>query len=294
MPTQIEWTEETWNPIRAKTDLGDRWNCRKVSPGCDHCYAERLNIRFGGTPYQAVDVPDAKVREWSRLDEKALQKPLRMRRARRIFVCSMSDLFGEWVPSAWIQEMWLVMTQQARHHTYQILTKRPKRMRDWTIAKASVMGWPVDEVWPDNVWLGTSIESQEYAWRLNYLSETPAKVRFVSVEPLLGPVDLRGIGIFPDWVIVGGESGGPLERQLTEPCFCCGHYPHDGMVQPLVCSDCGGTHWEPRLEAYEWVSDLRDQTKEAGSAFLFKQWGGRTPKAGGRLLDGRTWDEYPA
>jgi protein gp37 len=235
----IEWTDATWNPVTG---------CSKVSPGCAHCYAETLSLRYGWSrlPWTAENAAANVVLHPDRLDQ-----PLRWRRPRMVFVNSMSDLFHERVPSDFRRQVWSVM-DRARRHTYQILTKRPELMRAWVLANQDV----TIPVLP-NAWLGTSIENNRWAHRADDVRDTLAAVRFISAEPLLGPLDrldLTGI----DWLIVGGESG-PRHRPM----------------------DPG------------WVRDLRDQAVAAGVAFFFKQWGGRTPKAGGRLLDGRTWDEYP-
>jgi protein gp37 len=256
----IEWTDATWNPFRGFNE--NRWMCRKVSPGCDQCYASRLNQRFGGRAYPTEAEVNADPAGWrgARLDEKALSQPLHWRQPRMIFVCSMTDLFGEWVPDEWIDRVFSVMALSPQH-TYQVLTKRPKRMAG--VIDRLGIGYGrhplyADE-WPlPNVWLGTSIELDRYAWRASSLRAAPAAVRFISAEPLLGPLpslNLDGIS----WLITGGESGR-------------GHRPCDE----------------------DWVRDLRDHCQSAGVAFFHKQWGGLTPKAGGRLLDGRTWDEFPA
>jgi protein gp37 len=223
--------------------------CRKISPGCDNCYASSMNYRFGGQEYKFEGARVGEVR----LDEKALQTPLTWKEPRRVFVCSMTDLFGEWVPDAWIERMFAVM-HLASQHQFQVLTKRPSRMREYL---ARIPMHPTSDAPLPNVWLGTSIELDRFTWRANVLRECPAAVRFVSAEPLLGPLpslDLTGIS----WLIAGGESG-------------VGHRP---------C--------EP-----DWVGDLRDRSMAAGTAFFFKQWGGRTHAAAGRMLDGRTWDDYP-
>lgn len=230
----IEWTEATWNPVTG---------CTKVSPGCDHCYAETFAERFRGVaghPYeQGFDL-----RFWpERLDH-----PKRWQKPRVVFVNSMSDLFHQRVPVSYVDRVFETIRATPRH-TYQLLTKRPGKM-------ASV----VRRLQPDplpNLWLGTSIENDDYVARADQVRATPAAVRFLSLEPLLGPVpslDLDGI----DWVIVGGESG--------------------HRARPM----------EPG-----WVTAIRDACATTGVAFFFKQWGGRTPKAGGRLLEGRTWDEMP-
>jgi protein gp37 len=245
--------------------------CVEVSPGCDHCYARRFAERFRGVvghPYeQGFDV---------RLWPERLHAPLRWRRPRRVFVNSMSDLFQDAIPGAFVLDVFAAMAA-APQHVFQVLTKRPGRMASVTNALAGEQVWERAETlfgacdvsgsWPlPNVWLGTSVEDQRWARiRIPQLVKASASVRFLSCEPLLGPVELidapagagrAGPGY--DWVIVGGESG-----------------PGARPIDP------------------SWVRDLRDQCQDLGVAFFFKQWGGRTPKAGGRDLDGRTWDEYP-
>ena len=237
----IEWTDATWNPVTG---------CSKVSPGCAHCYAERLSLRFrtSTAPWTQANALENVV-----LHEDRLTVPLAWRQPRMIFVNSMSDLFHELVPDAFIGRVFETMSQ-AQRHTFQILTKRPERMRSWFEGPGA--SW-ADEVLP-NVWLGTSIENDRWVRRADELRACQAEVRFISAEPLLGPLpslDLSDI----DWLIVGGESG-PIHR-------------------PVEVS---------------WVTDLRERAVEARVAFFFKQWGGRTPKSGGRELDGRTWDELPS
>jgi protein gp37 len=229
----IEWTDATWNPVTG---------CTKISPGCKHCYAERLAIRLqamGNRRYtngfQVTLHPDQ------------LSLPLRWRKPLRVFVNSMSDLFHEAVPEDFIRKVFDVMVQSP-HHQFQVLTKRSKRLAKL----ASRLPWRA------NIWQGVSVENARYTWRVADLVTVPASVRFLSVEPLLGPIPrlpLDGIS----WVIVGGESGP-------------GHRPIDPA----------------------WVRDIRDQCDRAGVALFFKQWGGPTPKAGGRTLDGRTWDAMPS
>lgn len=235
----IEWTDATWNPVTG---------CSKVSPGCANCYAETLSLRFG---WSAKPWTPANAAENVILHPERLLLPTRWRQPRRVFVNSMSDLFHELVPDPYIRQVFEVMAQCPRHE-FQVLSKRPERMRE------------LHRLWTDrhgilsNVWLGTSIENDRWVGRANDLRATPAAVRFISAEPLLGPLpslDLTGV----DWLIVGGESG-------------IRHRP---------------------IEA-DWVRDLRDRAVDAGVAFFFKQWGGRTPKTHGRELDGRTWDQYPA
>lgn len=232
----IEWTDATWNPVTG---------CSRVSEGCDNCYAEALSLRYGWSvkPWLPENAEENVV-----LHPERLERPIKWRKPRMVFVNSMSDLFHPRVPTDFIRAVFGIM-ECCPQHTFQVLTKRPKRMRDWCRAYQ-----------PDplpNVWLGTSIESGEYVDRADMLRQVPAAVRFISAEPLLGrlagALDLSEI----NWLIVGGESG-PHHR----PC------------------------------RYEWVRDLRDYCPPS-TAFFFKQWGGRTPKAGGRELDGRTWDEMP-
>lgn len=322
--TTIEWTDATWNPLRGTKG---KWSCVKISEGCAHCYAERFNVRQGGPEYRVG--ADA-----ARLDEAMLTLPLRWNRPRRVFVCSMTDAFGEWVPDDWLLAMFAVM-YLAGQHTFQVLTKRTERMQkfmasvrpehllddgvaamkrlglgfqraDKLYGRGPARGWP-----PDNLWLGVSVEDQVRAdERIPWLLQTPAAVRFLSVEPLLGPVDISRF-LVPrwtnpgesldvqqraahyrngpmrriDWVIVGGESGGPPERALVEKAqdFTLGsNYEAKGRWA-----------WQPKAEALEWVRSLRDQCVTAGVPFFFKQWGGPTQKSGGRLLDGKVWDQFP-
>lgn len=248
--TAIEWADATWNPLKISTH---RWYCEKISPGCDNCYASTFNRRMGGEHYPTVGQG---TRASVELSEKVLLDPQSWRKPRRVFVCSMTDLFGEWVSTVQIATVYQAMLL-APQHDFLVLTKRAKRMRDVLDA---VRAWftAMGQPWPlPNVWHGVTVESDEYAWRANYLREIPSAVRFISAEPLLSglpSLDLAGI----DWLISGGESG-----HGARPCDV------------------------------EWVRDLRDRCNAQGTAFFHKQWGGRTPKANGRLLDGRTWDEFP-
>jgi protein gp37 len=237
----IEWTEATWNPTTG---------CDRTSPGCDNCYALRLAGRLkvmGQAKYAKDGDPRTSGPGFGlSLHPSALEQPLRWRQPRLIFVNSMSDLFHQRVPLGYIRDV-LSVIASTPHHTYQVLTKRSKRLA--TVA---------DQLeWPANLWMGVSVETARYRFRVDHLRSVPAAVRFLSCEPLLGPlgqIDLSGIG----WIIAGGESG-PEARPMLLP----------------------------------WVTDLRDQCRNAAVPFFFKQWGGRTPKAGGRELDGRTWDEMP-
>lgn len=232
--SDIEWTDATWNPLRG---------CDKVSPGCKHCYAETLAERFRGVPghpfEQGFDL---------RLVPEALDLPLRWRTPKRIFVNSMSDLFHDDVPDDYIARVFDVMCRARHHRAFQVLTKRATRLR----AIAPRLPWPA------NVWIGVSVESDRYTSRIHELASVrQAAVRFLSVEPLLGPIlDLPLDGI--NWVIVGGESGR------------------------------GARPMDPA-----WVCDIRDQCLAVGVPFFFKQWGGVHKSRTGRLLDGRTWDEMP-
>lgn len=237
----IEWTEATWNPTTG---------CDKISAGCDHCYALTLAKRLkamGHPKYQADGDPRTSGPGFAlTVHPEALRLPYRWRSPRTVFVNSMSDLFHAKVPKTFIHEVFAVMADTPRH-TYQVLTKRSRRVR--LLAEQLP--------WPDNIWMGVSLEDATQIRRIDDLRSVPAAVRFLSIEPLLGPLptlDLAGIG----WVIVGGESGP-------------GHRPMDPG----------------------WVRDVRNQCLSAHVPFFFKQWGGATPKAGGRSLDGRLWDEMP-
>lgn len=228
----IEWTDSTWNPVTG---------CNKVSPGCKHCYAEVFAERWRGIPghpyEQGFDL---------RLWPERLDLPLSWKKARTIFVNSMSDLFHDRVPLPFIQRVFQTM-ENASWHTFQILTKRSERLA----------GLAAELIWPPNVWMGVSVETAKYLWRADDLRKVPAAVRFLSLEPLLGPLgalDLSGI----HWVIVGGESG---------PC-----------ARPMDAA---------------WVRGIRKECRRQGVPFFFKQWGGVHRKKNGRLLDGRTWDEMP-
>lgn len=240
--TGIQWTEVTWNPTTG---------CDRVSAGCDHCYALTLarRLKAMGVPkYQSDGDPRTSGPGFAvRVHRVALDEPYRWRTPRTVFVNSMSDLFHARVPLGFVRDVFDVIADTPQH-TYQVLTKRSARMRK-----------VADKLcWPGNLWMGVSVESAEVFRRIDDLREVSAAVRFLSCEPLLGPldgIDLRGIG----WVIAGGESG-PNYRPM-------------------------------RLE---WARAIRDAARDAGVPFFFKQWGGRTPKALGRELDGVVWDEMPA
>ena len=230
--SKIEWTEASWNPVTG---------CSEVSSGCRHCYARTMAHRL-----KAMGQPNYRRGFEVTLHEHMLDRPLGWRKPKVIFVNSMSDLFHEDVPMEFIQRVFDVM-RRAHWHQFQVLTKRSARL-------AELSG---DLGWPSNVWMGVSVENDNYTDRIDHLRRTGAQVKFLSLEPLLGPVpnlDLEGIA----WVIVGGESG-PRARPMRE----------------------------------EWVTDIRDQCQAADVAFFFKQWGGVRKKLAGRELEGRTWDEMP-
>lgn len=198
----IAWTDASWNPLRGTKG---KWFCTKVSPGCKNCYAESMNIRFSGSK-----IPYVHGKDRIRLDEKTLQDPLCWRKPRRIFTCSMSDLFHENVLFSWVDEVFKVMAR-AERHTFQVLTKRPERMAEWArrwddrVTVAKIERFP-------NIWMGTSVENQEnLEKRIPFLHQVPAVTRFLSIEPLLGPLKLGRLPK-PGWVIVGGESGPGARR----------------------------------------------------------------------------------
>jgi protein gp37 len=230
--SSIEWTESTWNPVTG---------CTKISPGCKNCYAESMARRL-----KAMGQPNYRNGFELTLHEHMLERPLEWTKPQVIFVNSMSDLFHEHVPVEFILRVFGVM-RLAHWHQFQVLTKRAERLAELS-AQLS---------WPDNLWMGVSIENCDYVSRIDRLRDTGARVKFLSLEPLLGPLprlNLRGI----HWVIVGGESG-PRARPVHE----------------------------------SWVIDIQNQCRSAGVPFFFKQWGGRNKKKAGRELRGRTWDEMP-
>jgi len=231
--SSIEWTEATWNPVTG---------CTKVSPGCLNCYAERMTRRL-----QAMGQPKYVDGFEVRFHDDVLEDPLGWKKPQTIFVNSMSDLFHEGVPEEFIQKAFNVM-KRAHWHRFQVLTKRSARVRELA---------PELE-WPSNVWMGVSVENARHTKRIEHLRDIDACVKFLSLEPLLGPLhdlDLENI----DWVIVGGESG-PGARPMRQ----------------------------------EWVTEIRDQCIEVHLPFFFKQWGGTNKKRNGRTLGGRTWDEVPS
>ena len=230
--TSIEWTESTWNPLTG---------CTKVSLGCKHCYAERMALRL-----QAMGQPNYSNGFKVTLHEHVLEAPLAWKKPQMIFVNSMSDLFHDDVPDSFVMKVIDVM-QRAWWHQFQILTKRSQRLLE------------IDSKirWPDNVWMGVSVENTDYTFRVDHLRQTGARTKFLSIEPLLGPIhnlDLLSI----HWVIVGGESG-PRARPIKE----------------------------------DWVLEIRDQCLTANVPFFFKQWGGVNKKKAGRLLKGRIWNGLP-
>jgi protein gp37 len=230
--SKIEWTEATWNPVTG---------CDKISPGCKNCYAERMALRL-----QAIGVRQYKEGFALNLHHDALEIPLGWRKSRVIFVNSMSDLFHSKVPISFVQQVFAVM-RAASQHQFQILTKRADRLAEMD----------PELQWSDNIWMGVSVESEDYIRRIQYLKKTRAIIKFLSLEPLLGPLphlDLKGI----DWVIVGGESG-----------------PYARPMKP------------------QWVREIRAQCVVAKVPFFFKQWGGVFKSKTGRTLDGRTWDQMP-
>ncbi len=233
----IEWTDATWNPVTG---------CTKISAGCDNCYASRFSERFRGVtghPFESgFDLT---------LRPARLEQPLLWKRSRMVFVNSMSDLFHKDVPEEFVSRIWDTM-ERANWHTFQVLTKRSSLMRDF-LKRRYGAGFV-----PSHIWFGVSIEDRSKISRLAHLQAAPSGIRFLSVEPLIGPVgklDLNGIS----WVIAGGESG-PRARPVD----------------------------------LHWVRDVRDQCQQHGVAFFFKQWGGLRPKTKGRILDGREWSQFPA
>ena len=228
----IEWTGSTWNPVTG---------CVKISPGCSNCYAERMARRL-----QAMGQPNYAAGFKLALHEHVVDLPLKWKKPQTIFVNSMSDLFLKGIPKEFIVRLFNVM-QQAHWHTFQVLTKRSERLLELSAQLP----------WSSNIWMGITVENKDYIHRIDDLRNIGAYIKFLSIEPLLGPIpklNLKDI----DWVIVGGESG-----------------PGARPVDP------------------EWVLDIREQCKKVGVPFFFKQWGGTRKKKAGRLLEGRTWDEMP-
>lgn len=241
--SKIEWTEATWNPVAG---------CTILSAGCTNCYAMRLAARLavmGQEKYVGTTRKSGGRAKWNgtvKTDDPSLDVPRRWKKGRLIFVNSMSDLFHEKVPLEFIKRVFDVM-RDTPQHTYQVLTKRAERLEE--LSKKIR--------WPQNVWMGVSVESEAYAYRIDHLRRTKAKTKFLSLEPLLGPLDSLNLDDI-DWAIAGGESG-PGARPMPK----------------------------------NWVRSIRDQCLEADVPFHFKQWGGVNKKRTGRLLDGRTWDQWP-
>jgi protein gp37 len=243
--SDIEWTEATWNPLAG---------CAIVSPGCSNCYAMRMAARLqamGMGKYAGTTRKSGKRHVWTgrvNVDIKALHAPLEWKKPQRIFVNSMSDLFQDKVDQKLIRRVWRVMAE-AHWHSFQVLTKRPERMLE-ILSKPEFPKL-------DNVWLGTSVESEDHLDRIDLLRQVPADIRFVSFEPLLGPIDKPDLQNI-HWAIVGGESG-PRARHMEEG----------------------------------WVEQLHKACEQQHVAFFFKQWGGKRKKRAGRLFKNRTWDDYP-
>jgi protein gp37 len=230
--SSIEWTEQTWNPVTG---------CTKISPGCKFCYAEKFAGRL-----QSMGVENYRNGFKLTLHPHMLDKPLEWKKPSVIFVNSMSDLFHKDVPDEFIIAVFKTMNK-AHWHQFQVLTKRPERVLELN-KKLN---------WTPNIWMGTSVENADYKDRIDLLRKTSAKIKFLSLEPLLGPLPNMNLKKI-DWVIVGGESG-----------------------------------WKARPMKLEWVLDIQEQCQEAGVPFFFKQWGGKNKKLAGRTLNGRTWDEMP-
>ncbi len=242
--SRIEWTEATWNPVAG---------CTVISPGCTNCYAMRMAARLeamGQPKYTGLTRRSGGRAKWNgnvSIDEKSLMVPYNWKVGRMIFVNSMSDLFQDAVPLDFIRQVFRVMAD-CSHHTFQVLTKRSTRLLE--------LSPELD--WPSNVWMGVSVENSDYTYRIDNLRRTDAKIKFLSIEPLIGDVGVLDLAKI-DWAIAGGESG-PGSRPM-----------------------------DPR-----WVRSIRDQCIVSDVAFHFKQWGGVNKKRTGRMLDGRTWDEFPA
>jgi protein gp37 len=232
MSSKIEWTEATWNPVTG---------CTKISEGCRYCYAEKLALRL-----RAMNNPRYVNGFDITLHHDVLSDPLKWNSPKKVFVNSMSDLFHENIPINFIEQVFKII-KIADHHIFQILTKRSERLLELAPHLS----------WPDNLWMGVTVESEEFAYRISHLRQTPAKIKFISFEPLLNNIstlDFDGI----DWVIVGGESGA-----------------------------------QSRIMKKEWVTEIRDHAINNKVAFFFKQWGGKNKKKAGRLLEGKNWDQIP-
>ncbi|MBX7044296.1 MAG: phage Gp37/Gp68 family protein [Ignavibacteria bacterium] len=234
--SSIEWTESSWNPLTG---------CNKISPGCKYCYAERLSKRL-----KAMGLDSYKNGFKLTLHKHLIEQPLKWKKSQVIFVNSMSDLFHKEVPEDFIVSVFETM-KKAYWHNFQVLTKRSERLLEMNKILTQ------KNLWADNIWMGVSVENEDYKFRINDLRQTNAKIKFLSLEPLLGPLEKLNLKKI-DWVIVGGESGFKA-RKIEE----------------------------------EWVLDIKKQCKESKVAFFFKQWGGKNKKKTGRLLQGKTWDDMP-
>jgi protein gp37 len=274
--SKIEWTDASWTPIRARDLMSNKtgWHCEHVTTGCEHCYAERMNKRLGtGLPFK----PGLRSQLSIFLDEDMLTAPLRWRKPRMIFVCSMSDLFAEFVKDEWIDRVFAVMAL-CPQHTFQVLTKRAARMREYIGGHAFAISNAIDcmtggermlQPWPlPNVWLGVSCERQPEAdARIPLLLQTPAAVRFVSAEPLLGPIDLR------NYLDGREEHGVDMARAVGSRVGCC-----VGWTPPLDWVIVGGESGpDARPMHPDWARSLRDQCVAARVSFFFKQWGEYVP-----------------
>lgn len=233
MASKIEWTNETWNPVTG---------CTKISPGCKNCYAERMAKRL-----KAMGVERYTQGFNLRTHEDVLDLPYKWKGSRLVFVNSMSDLFHKDVPKDFIMKVFKVMNECPQHY-FQVLTKRSERLLE--LSK--------ELTWSENIWMGVSVESQDYVYRIKDLAKTAAKVKFLSIEPLIGPITKMPLSKI-DWIIVGGESG-PKSRPIEE----------------------------------DWVLKIRDMSLTADVPFFFKQWGGVNKKKTGRLLENREWNEMPS
>jgi len=309
MSTSIEWTNETWNPIRARHGERVGWHCEKVTGGCKNCYAAKLNkaARFGqkagtGLEYKAGHTGSLDIF----VDVVALAKPLGWKKPRRIFVCSMTDLFGDFHSDEMIDRVFAIMAL-CRQHTFQVLTKRPERMRAYLDRRAESVreqmengpGWSrfAGLEWPlPNVWLGVSVEDQETAAaRIPVLLETPAACRFISAEPLIGPVDL---GLLDD----GGWTLAALTGVFVDPNLGGSHgvIRHGPSLDWVIVGGESGPAADVRRMHPDWVRRIRDDCAAAGVAFFFKQWGTHDAagepvgkKAAGDRLDGAVHHAWP-
>ncbi len=232
LSSKIEWTESTWNPVTG---------CSKISEGCRYCYAEKLALRL-----KAMNNPRYYNGFELTLHDSVLNYPLKWQQSRMIFVNSMSDLFHEKVPLSFIKKVFNII-KISRHHIFQILTKRSERLFEISTLLE----------WPDNLWMGVTVELEKYSFRISHLRDTPAKIKFISFEPLLGNIEKPDFTDI-DWIIVGGESG-PISRVMQK----------------------------------EWAIRIRDHAMDFGVPFFFKQWGGKNKKKAGRLLEGKIWNQLP-